>query len=207
MAKRRIGVLTSGGDCPGLNAVIRAVVKKSIKNDSRPGQHGNAEGGKKTTEYGLRLEEKQKLKFNYGLTEKQLFKYIKEARRRNGVTGLILLQLLEMRLDVICFTLGFASSITQARQLVNHGHITVNQKVVNIPSFHCQLKDVIGVKQKTTSKTLIETNFKNNNRITQLNHLNIDSINLEAEVLDYCDRNDVGLDIKELLVIEYYSRR
>ena len=134
-------------------------------------------------------------------------KYIKEARRRNGVTGLILLQLLEMRLDVICFTLGFASSITQARQLVNHGHITVNQKVVNIPSFHCQLKDVIGVKQKTTSKTLIETNFKNNNRITQLNHLNIDSINLEAEVLDYCDRNDVGLDIKELLVIEYYSRR
>ena len=189
------------GNLPGLTT------KKSIKNDSRPGQHGNAEGGKKTTEYGLRLEEKQKLKFNYGLTEKQLFKYIKEARRRNGVTGLILLQLLEMRLDVICFTLGFASSITQARQLVNHGHITVNQKVVNIPSFHCQLKDVIGVKQKTTSKTLIETNFKNNNRITQLNHLNIDSINLEAEVLDYCDRNDVGLDIKELLVIEYYSRR
>merc|ERR1711985_155659 len=100
----------------------------------------------KLTEYGIRLNEKQKLKFNYGLTENQLFRYVKEARRRKGVTGLILLQLLEMRLDTLCFTLGFAKSIGQARQLVNHGHITVNKKVVNIPSFQCQLSDVISVK-------------------------------------------------------------
>merc|ERR1711997_102940 len=124
----------------------------------KPGQHGksNSEGAKKTTEYGVRLEKKQKLKYNYGLTESQLYRYIKEARRRNGVTGLILLQLLEMRLDSICFSLGFASTIAQARQLVNHGHITVNNKVVSIPSFQCQINDTIGVKSKSISKNIIE---------------------------------------------------
>ena len=191
---RRLGAL------PGLTK------KKSIKK-FRPGQHGNIENGKKTTEYGLRLEEKQKLKFNYGLTEGQLYRYIKEARRRKGVTGLILLQLLEMRLDTLCFTLGFASSIAQARQLVNHGHITVNQKVVSIPSFQCRLKDIIGVKQKDTSKKLIQANLKNQYKIELPNHLEFDSKKLEAKVLDYCDRDNIGLDIKELLVIEYYSRR
>ncbi len=119
------------GSLPGLT------MKKSTKLN-RPGKAGTSEDkNKKLTEYGIRLEEKQKLKFNYGLTESQLFRYVKEARRRKGVTGLILLQLLEMRLDTLCFTLGFAKSIGQARQLVNHGHITVNKKVINIPSFQC----------------------------------------------------------------------
>ena len=189
------------GNLPGLTT------KKSIKDNSRPGQHGNNEGNKKATEYGIRLEEKQKLKFNYGLTENQLYKYIKEARRRKGVTGIILLQLLEMRLDSICFNLGFASSIAQARQLVNHGHITVNQKVVSIPSFHCQLKDVISVKQKKTSKLLVQTNLENNKNSNKLDHLKVNQTKLEAIILDYCSRNDIGLDIKELLVVEYYSRR
>jgi len=144
---------------------------------------------------------------NYGLSENQLYKYIKEARRKKGVTGLILLQLLEMRLDTVCFNLGFASSISQARQLVNHGHIVVNQKVVNIPSFQCQLNDVISVKQKYTSKNLVETNLKNNKRLDPLSHLKLNEKLLEAKIEDYCDRNDVGLEIKELLVIEYYSRR
>lgn len=192
---RRLGAL------PGLTT------KKSIKQTSRPGQHGNSENMKKTTEYGLRLEEKQKLKFNYGLTESQLYKYIKEARRRKGVTGLILLQLLEMRLDTICFTLGFASSISQARQFVNHGHITVNQKVVSIPSFQCRLNDIISIKPKNISKKLIEINLKNNKKEELPSHLQFDKTKLEAKVLNYCDRDDIGLDIKELLVIEYYSRR
>lgn len=194
---RRLGAL------PGLT-------KKRSKNDNiRPGQHGksNDDNGKKTTEYGLRLEEKQKLKYNYGLTESQLYRYIKEARRRKGVTGLILLQLLEMRLDTICYTLGFASTIVQARQLVNHGHITVNQKVVNIPSFQCRLNDIIGIKQKNSSKNLVETNFEKNKKPGLPGHLKLDAAKLEATILDYCDRNDVSLDIKELLVIEYYSRR
>mmetsp|Transcript_3 Transcript_3/g.4 ORF Transcript_3/g.4 Transcript_3/m.4 type:complete len:205 (+) Transcript_3:132-746(+) len=181
--------------------------KKSIKQEKTPGQHGKFKKTKKSTEYGLRLEEKQKLKFNYGLNENQLYKYIKEARRQKGVTGLILLQLLEMRLDTVCFNLGFASSISQARQLVNHGHIVVNQKVVNIPSFQCQLNDIISVKQKHTSKNLIETNLKQNKKLDPLSHLKLDEKLLEAKIQDYCDRDDVGLEIKELLVIEYYSRR
>ena len=188
------------GRLPGLTT------KKSNKTN-RPGKDGNSGDSKKLTEYGVRLEEKQKLKFNYGLTESQLFRYVKEARRRKGVTGLILLQLLEMRLDTLCFTLGFAKSIAQARQLVNHGHITVNKKVVSIPSFQCRLNDIISVKEKSTSKNLIENKVKENQVTNIPAHLKFDNSKLEATVLDYCDRNDVGLELDELLVIEYYSRR
>lgn len=191
-----------------LGALTGLTTKKSTK-INRPGKDGaaNADTGKKLTEYGVRLEEKQKLKFNYGLTENQLYRYVKEARRRQGVTGLILLQLLEMRLDTICFTLGFAKSIAQARQLVNHGHITVNKKVVSIPSFQCRLNDVIGIKEKTSSKILVENNIKNNKVNEIPAHLKFDNSKLEAVVLDYCDRDDVSLKLDELLVIEYYSRR
>jgi len=190
------------GPLPGLT------IKKSNK-INRPGKDGNANAdmGKKLTEYGVRLEEKQKLKFNYGLTETQLYRYVKEARRRQGVTGLILLQLLEMRLDTICFTLGFAKTIAQARQLVNHGHITVNNKVVSIPSFQCRVNDTISVKEKVSSKTLVESNVKNSQVINIPAHLKFDASKLEAVVLDYCDRADVSLELDELLVIEYYSRR
>lgn len=190
------------GSLPGLTA------KKSNK-INRPGKDGNANAdtGKKLTEYGVRLEEKQKLKFNYGLTEGQLYRYVKEARRRQGVTSLILLQLLEMRLDTLCYTLGFAKTIAQARQLVTHGHITVNQKRVNIPSFQCRLNDVIGIKDKSSSKTLIENNIKNNQVNNIPAHLKFESSKLEAKVLDYCDRNDIALQLDDLLVIEHYSRR
>ena len=192
---RRLGLL------PGLTR------KKSHKTN-RPGKDGNATGAtKKLTEYGVRLEEKQKLKFNYGLTENQLYRYVKEARRRKGVTGLILLQLLEMRLDTLCFTLGFAKSISQARQLVNHGHILVNKKVVSIPSFQCRLNDIISIKDKTISKNLIQNNIKNKQILDIPNHLRFDNSKLEATILDYCNRDDIGLQLDELLVIEYYSRR
>ena len=193
---RRLGTL------PGLT-------QKQSKKKSKPGQHGksNSEMNKKTTEYGLRLEEKQKLKFNYGLTENQLFRYIKEARRRNGVTGLILLQLLEMRLDNICFSLGFASTIANARQLVNHGHITVNDKIVSIASFQCRINDKIGIKPKPTSKNVIEQNLKSMKFLERPNHLQFDTEKLEGKIINYCDRNDLVLELDELLVIEYYSRR
>lgn len=193
---RRLGIL------PGLTT-------KKSKKINRPGKDGNpnADTGKKLSEYGVRLEEKQKLKFNYGLTENQLYRYVKEARRRQGVTGLILLQLLEMRLDTICYILGFAKSIVQARQLVNHGHLTVNKKVVNIPSFQCRIDDIIGIKEKSSSKTLIENNLKNNKLSEIPSHLKFDNSKLEAIILDYCDRDDISLQLDELLVIEYYSRR
>ena len=188
------------GSLPGLT-------KKKSNKLNRPGKDGNENSSNKLTEYGIRLEEKQKLKFNYGLSESQLFRYVKEARRRKGVTGLILLQLLEMRLDTLCFSLGFAKTIAQARQLVNHGHITVNKKVVSIPSFQCRLNDIIGIKNQISSKTLVESNIQNNSIPNLPGHISFDSENFEAKILDYCDRNDVNLQLDELLVIEYYSRR
>ena len=189
------------GSLPGLT------IKQSRKSN-RPGKEGNSgDKGKKLTEYGIRLEEKQRLRFNYGLTESQLFRYVKEARRRKGVTGLILIQLLEMRLDTICFRLGFGTTIAQARQLVTHGHVTVNGKVVNIPSFQCRLKNIIGIKEKSTSKTLISNNIKENRHVEIPNHLKWDESKLEATLLNYCQRDEVPLELDELLVIEYYSRR
>lgn len=192
---RRLGTL------PGLT-------KKKSKKIDRPGQHGKNVGDskKKTTEYGIRLEEKQKLKFNYGLSEKQLYHYIKEARRRKGITGLILLQLLEMRLDTICFSLGLAPTIAAARQLVNHGHIVVNNKVVDIPSFQCQLGDVVQIKDSYQTKFLAE----HSNKIPYNDlptHVEFFEKKLEGHVKNYCSREDILLDLNDLLVIEYYSRR
>lgn len=189
------------GSLPGLTT-------KKSKKLNRPGKDGNSiEAGKKLSEYAIRLEEKQKLKYNYGLTENQLFRYVKEARRRKGVTGLILLQLLEMRLDTLCFTLGFANTIRQARQLVNHGHIMINGKVLTIPSFQCRLNDVISVRDKTASKNLISRNLKNNQRSEIPDNLRFNLDQLEATILDYCERDAILLPLDELLVIEYYSRR
>jgi small subunit ribosomal protein S4 len=191
------------GDLPGLTT-------KKSKKENKPGKSGESgdeSSKKKSTEYGRRLEEKQKLKFNYGLTESQLYSYVKEARRRKGVTGLILLQLLEMRLDTICFTLGFASTIANARQLVNHGHITVNGKVIDIPSFQCRLNDVIGVKQKQTSTNLIQKNLEVARFYELPTHLKFEKSKLEAIITNYCNREDIMLDLDELFVIEYYSRR
>ena len=192
----------------GKSVVLPGLTTKTSIKEQPPGKPRTSDmKGQKATEYGIRLTEKQKLKFNYGLTEKQLFRYVKEARRRKGVTGLILLQLLEMRLDTLCFTLGFAKSIAQARQLVNHGHITVNKKVISIPSFQCRLNDVISVKEKSTSKNLVSNNLKANQRNGIPSHLEFNDSKIEATVLDYCDRDDVQLQLNELLVVEYYSRR
>ena len=192
----------------GKSVVLPGLTTKTSIKEQPPGKPRAADGkGQKATEYGIRLTEKQKLKYNYGLTEKQLFRYVKEARRRKGVTGLILLQLLEMRLDTLCFTLGFGKSIAQARQLVNHGHITVNNKVISIPSFQCRVNDVISVKEKSTSKNLVTNNVKVNNRNGIPSNLEFNDAKLEATVLDYCDRDDVQLQLNELLVVEYYSRR
>nr|QYB18971.1 ribosomal protein S4 [Climaconeis cf. scalaris]QYB19182.1 ribosomal protein S4 [Climaconeis cf. scalaris] len=187
------------GSLPGLTT-------KSSNKTNRPGKPGNnneknLNSKVKLTEYGIRLEEKQKLKFNYGLTENKLFKYVKKARRKDGVTGLILLQLLEMRLDTICFTLGLAKSIAQARQLVNHGHILVNNKTVNISSFQCKLNDIIKIKKKNNNL------IKDTKVINIPNHLKLTTLSGEAIILDYCERYNVPLELNELSVIEYYSRR
>lgn len=196
----KLRVIRRLGSLPGLT------VKKSKKNQ-RPGQHGKKkdQNATKLTEYGLRLEEKQKLKFNYGLTEKQLYNYVIEARRRKGITSLILLQLLEMRLDSVIFNLGFSQTMNQARQLVNHGHVTVNQKKVTIPSFECQIKDKIGF--KFNSKPFIKTQINNNNVRETAQYVSFDIKNLEGKILNYCNVEDLVLELNELLIIEYYSRK
>jgi small subunit ribosomal protein S4 len=192
-----------------LDLILPGLTTKKSNKENPPGKDGNVKvfNKKKPTQYGLRLEEKQKLKFNYGLTENQLFRYVKEARRRKSVTGLILLQLLEMRLDTICYTLGFAKTIAQARQLVNHGHITINNRVINIPSFQCRINDIISVTNKQVSERIIKNNFKTNQLVEIPEHLKFDESKLSATIINYCSRSDVQLQLDELLVIEYYSRR
>ena len=180
---RRLGYL------PGLT-------KKQTNKTSLPGQHGKLK--QKLTDYALRLKEKQKLKFNYGLTETQLYRYVKEAKRRKGITGLILLQLLEMRLDSVCFSLGFNPTIVSARQMITHGHIMVNNKKVTIPSFQCFPKDIIKIK----------SNLKIHNNLKQIpSHLNLSQDLKVGKIENYCNRQDMLLKLNELLVIEYYSSR
>jgi small subunit ribosomal protein S4 len=186
------------GDLPGLTS-------KKGKLSQRPGQHGATP--KKLTQYAIRLEEKQKLRFNYGLSEKQLMNYIRQAKKIKGATGNILLQLLEMRLDNIVFRLGMAPTIAAARQLVNHKHIVVNKSCVSIPSYQCQPGDSISVKENTASKALITKNLEIPALSNIPQNLDFDQKSLTAKVLGIIDREWIALKINELFVIEFYSRK
>ena len=184
---------------------LPAFTSKKSNSTQRPGQHGATP--KKLTQYAMRLEEKQKLRFNYGLSEKQLMNYIKEAKRIKGATGNVLLQLLEMRLDNIVFRLGMAPTIVAARQLVSHGHILINGSLLDIPSYICQPKDVISVKQNKASKKLVETFMETISGELIPEHLSLNQATLSGEVKSIVQRNWISLKINELLVIEYYSRK
>jgi len=162
---------------------------------------------KKRSEYAVRLEEKQKLRFNYGLTERQLLRYVRKARRAAGSTGQTLLQLLEMRLDNTIFRLGMAPTIPGARQLVNHGHVTVNGRVVDIPSYQCRPGEVIGVKDQDRSRKIVETNLQYPGLANLPSHLEFDKSKLTGKVNSVIDREWVALQVNELLVVEYYSRQ
>ena len=186
------------GDLPGLTS-------KKGNSNSRPGQHGANQ--KKLTQYAIRLEEKQKIRFNYGLSEKQLMNYIKQAKKIKGTTGTILLQLLEMRLDNLVFRLGLAPTIAAARQLVSHGHVTVNQTSVSIPSYQCQPGDKLSIKDNATSKRLVNKYLESPALSNIPQHLDFDKKNLSAKILGIFDREWVALKLNELFVIEYYSRK
>ena len=189
------------GDLPGLT-------NKRTERNFPPGQHGPSKANKKssTSEYGRRLEEKQKVRFNYGLSEKQLFSYVKEARRLKGATGTLLLQLLEMRLENIAYRLGFASTIPAARQLVNHGHLQVNGKKVNIPSFQCRPNDFISVRPKSQSIALVKASLETSVPVLP-NNLILEKDKLTGKVTSLISREDVNLDVNELLIVEFYSRK
>ncbi|HIK41251.1 MULTISPECIES: 30S ribosomal protein S4 [Thermoleptolyngbya] len=194
----RLRVVRRLGELPGLT-------RKSPKRAYPPGQHGQAR--KKRTEYAVRLEEKQKLRYNYGLTERQLLRYVRKARRASGSTGESLLQLLEMRLDNTVFRMGMAPTIPAARQLVNHGHVTVNGRVVDIPSFQCKPGMEIGVRDSDRSRKLVEENLQFPGLANLPSHLEFDKNKLTGKVNGVIDREWVALSINELLVVEYYSRQ
>ena len=186
------------GDLPGLTS-------KTSKLTKRPGQHGANQ--KKLTQYAIRLEEKQKLRFNYGISEKQLMNYIRQAKRIKGATGNILLQLLEMRLDNVIFRLGMAPTIAAARQIVTHKHIMINGSCVSIPSYQCQPGDIVAVKDSTASKQLVTKNLELPALSNIPQNLEFDKKGLSAKVLGVIDREWIALKLNELFVIEYYSRK
>jgi small subunit ribosomal protein S4 len=164
----------------------------------------------KVSQYTLGLFEKQKLRFNYGLSERQLFNYVKKARRSSGASGEVLLQLLEMRLDNIVFRLGMAPTIVAARQLVTHGHVLVNDQRLSFPSYQCQLNDQINFK----SDPVKETSLPRRRRLVKARsgkatpkHLSFDSRTSAGLVKGLVNRTSIPLVINELLVIEFYSRK
>lgn len=169
-----------------------------------PGMHGANKRRKKQSEYGIQLQEKQKAKYTYGILERQFSNLFKKATRKKGITGEILLQLLEARLDNVVFRLGIAPSRRAARQLVGHKHITVNGEVVNIPSYTLRPGDVIGVREKSKSLEAITESLSG--RANTFNWLEWDEQKLEGKFLNMPERDLIPENIKEQLIVELYSK-
>lgn len=170
-----------------------------------PGQHGQARA-KKPTEYGLQLREKQKARRMYGVMEKQFRHYFDEAVRRKGVAGENLLILLERRLDNVIFHLGFASSRPEARQLVNHGHFTINGKKVDIASYSVRVGEVIAVREGSKSSPRVKQLLENLGSRTVPGWLSLDANTAAGTVVALPTREDIQLPIQEHLIVEKYSR-
>nr|APW79573.1 ribosomal protein S4 [Cynodontium polycarpum] len=194
----RVRIIRRLGTLPGLTNKTPQL-KSSFINQST--------SNKKISQYRIRLEEKQKLRFHYGITERQLLNYVRIARKAKGSTGQVLLQLLEMRLDNIIFRLGMAPTIPGARQLVNHRHILVNDRIVNIPSYRCKPQDFITIKNRQKSQAIIIKNVDFSQKAKVPNHLTFNSLEKKGLVNQILDQESIGLKINELLVVEYYSRQ
>jgi len=217
----RLRITRRLGELPGL-------VRKSSAKKNPPGQHGALP--QKPSQYSLRLKEKQKLRFHYGVNEKQLVSYVKKARQSKGATGEKVLQLLEMRLDSILFRSGLAPTLRASRQLVSHGHIALKKQPsattgtsllkkgtkpqkelqpVNIPSYQCKPGDIFVVKNKKASRQLVQSQFdssgKANNNIPA--YLEFDPKNFTGEIKEMITRKEVSCPVNEFLIIEYYSRK
>ncbi|MEW6088543.1 MAG: 30S ribosomal protein S4 [bacterium] len=169
-----------------------------------PGQHGANK--KKLSEYGLRLREKQRLRFTYGLLEKQFSNYFDKAAKAKGITGENLLLQMERRLDNIVFKLGFAVSRMEARQLVTHGHFLVNKRKVSFPSFSVKIGDVIEIKEKSKENVRIKEGLELLEKRGQTNWLELNKEQLKGVVKYFPARDEMGIPIQEKLVVEFYSR-
>ena len=161
---------------------------------------------KKQSEYGIQLNEKQKVKFIYGVLEKQFKKYYVMASKQAGITGQNLLQILESRLDNVVFRLGLANTRKEARQLVNHGHILVNGSKVDIPSYLVKTGDVIAIREKSKSSARIKEIVEANEKRIIPKWLSMDKNKLEGRVLRLSDREDIDYDVEEHLIVELYSK-
>jgi small subunit ribosomal protein S4 len=171
-----------------------------------PGQHGPTRRAKQS-EYGKRLQEKQKLRLFYGTQERQTLRYYVEASRLKGNTGENLLRLLETRLDAVVLRLGFATSIRQARQLVSHGHFLVDGQPVNIPSFHLKTGQLVEVCEKSKKLELFDDALERNRGRRLPNYLERDDDTLSGKLTQQPERSEIPVPVQENLIVEYYSQR
>lgn len=178
--------------------------KNFEKRNYPPGQHGNNRRRGKKSEYAIQLSEKQKAKYTYGILERQFRNLFKRAQASGGITGEVLLQLCESRLDNVVYRLGIAKSRDGARQLVSHRHITVNGDIVNIPSYRLRENDVIGVREKSKSLQVIEDALSSNNNVFEWLTWNAEK--KEGTFVKVPERLQIPENIKEQLIVELYSK-
>ncbi|MDD2181332.1 MAG: 30S ribosomal protein S4 [Bacilli bacterium] len=177
--------------------------KELTRKPFAPGQHGQKRG-KKLSNYGEQLHEKQKVRFMYGLNEKQFKKTFEKAKKLKGVLGEDFLKLLESRLDNIVYRIGFANTRKAARQIVNHGHILVNGKKVDIPSYQVSPGDVISLKEKSLNHPVIISSLEALGR--RVEFISYDESKLEGTYLRYPERSELNLEIDEALIVEFYNK-
>jgi len=182
----------------GINPLVMGYGKVSKRNQK--------EVRRKKSEYGIQLDEKQKLRFIYGVLEKQFKRYYVMASKKSGVTGEVLLQLLESRLDNVLFRMNFAKTRDEAKQLISHGHITVNGKKVDISSYLVKVGDVISVKESSRALSGIKIILTRNPEKTIPSWLEVDRDNFTGKVTAVAARSDIDYPVKEQLVVEYYSK-
>ena len=178
--------------------------KSFEKRNYPPGQHGNSRRRGKQSEYAVQLKEKQKAKYSYGILERQFHNLFERAQRSKGITGEVLLQLCESRLDNVVFRLGISPSRSGARQLVSHRHITVNGELVNIPSYSLKPGDVIGVREKSKSLVAIESSLAA--KITEYEWMTWNSETFEGRYVSVPERIQIPENINEQFIVELYSK-
>lgn len=169
-----------------------------------PGQHG--QGFRKLSDYGIQLREKQKVRKMYGLLERQFRRYFHEAERKKGITGEVLLQLIERRLDTLVFRMGFASNRRKARQLVRHGHVLVNSKAVNLPSYSLREGDMIEIKESSRGIPDIADDLSKSEHRGLPGWVEVDGANFKGKVLHIPSRDEIQLPVQEQLIVELFSK-
>ncbi|MBQ3426300.1 MAG: 30S ribosomal protein S4 [Clostridia bacterium] len=181
-------------------------IEPSVMGYDKSTRRNPKQSRRKQSEYGIQLNEKQKVKFIYGVLEKQFRKYYVMATKQSGITGQNLLQILESRLDNVVFRLGLANTRKEARQIVNHGHILVNGKKVDIPSYLVKPGDVVAVREKSKSNGRMKEIVEENAKRVIPKWLSMDKEKLEGRVLQLSDREDIDYDVEEHLIVELYSK-